>query len=368
MKITFPHMGNSWIAFKTLVEGIGHQAVLPPPPTKRTLDLGVKYAPEFACFPFKVLLGTYLEALELGADTIISSGGVGPCRAGYYTQLQARILREQLGYDVRVITFEPPRGHLLQTYRILRELVKVSFPQFAAAAWLAWQKLLALDALERESHRVRPLELDKGTTSRVLSEGIKAIDKAESVREVKQVTADFLERFRQIPKDSGYQPLKVGVIGEIYVVLEPFVNFDVVETLGHMGVYVDRSIFLTNWVTENAFFDALRLQAERSAKKAARPYLPELVGGHGQTSVGETVLYAKRGFDGVVQLAPFTCIPEIVAKSILPRVSKDLDIPVLSLTLDEQTGKAGVTTRLEAFVDLLRMRRNRLALTRGETA
>jgi predicted nucleotide-binding protein (sugar kinase/HSP70/actin superfamily) len=110
------------------------------------------------------------------------------------------------------------------------------------------------------------------------------------------------------------------------------------------------------------------MEGERSIKKAARPYLPELVGGHGQNSIGETVLYAKKGFDGVVQLAPFTCIPEIVAKSIIPEVSKGLNIPVLTLMLDEQTGKAGTATRLEAFVDLLRMRRSKLAMTRGETA
>lgn len=54
---------------------------------------------------------------------------------------------------------------------------------------------------------------------------------------------------------------------------------------------------------------------------------------------------------------PFTCIPEIVARSILPRVSRDLGIPVMSLILDEQTGLAGVLTRLEAFVDLLARRR-----------
>jgi predicted nucleotide-binding protein (sugar kinase/HSP70/actin superfamily) len=59
-------------------------------------------------------------------------------------------------------------------------------------------------------------------------------------------------------------------------------------------------------------------------------------------------------------VAPFTCIPEIVAKSILPRVSQDFRIPVLSLTIDEQTGRAGVETRLEAFIDLLRERREQM--------
>ncbi|NMB45126.1 MAG: CoA protein activase [Firmicutes bacterium] len=365
MKITFPHMGTSWIGFKTLLEGIGQEVVLPPPPTKHTLDLGTKYAPEFACLPFKVLLGTYLEAVELGADTIVSSGGVGPCRAGYYTKLQQRILQEQLGYDIRVITFEPLRRNWIGTYRILRDLVKVSFREFLGLVWLTWQKLLALDALERESYRIRPLEIETGTTSRLLTNAFADIDNADSVKEVKAATTANLETMRNIAVDPERKPLRVGIIGEIYVVLEPFVNLDVVETLGHMGVYVDKSIFLTDWTIENTVLDAFRVEGEMNIKDAARPYLPELVGGHGQNSIGETILYAKRGFDGVVQLAPFTCIPEIVAKSIIPKVSKDYNLPVLTLMLDEQTGKAGTSTRLEAFVDLLAMRRERL---RGESA
>ena len=72
-------------------------------------------------------------------------------------------------------------------------------------------------------------------------------------------------------------------------------------------------------------------------------------------------LYAKHGFDGVVQLAPFACIPEIVAKGILPTISQEYGIPVLTIFIDEQTGKAGVQTRLEAFVDLLQRRRENKA-------
>ncbi len=55
----------------------------------------------------------------------------------------------------------------------------------------------------------------------------------------------------------------------------------------------------------------------------------------------------------------FACIPEIVAKSIVPKLSKDYGIPVLTLFIDEQTGSAGVQTRLEAFVDLMEQRRSR---------
>jgi predicted nucleotide-binding protein (sugar kinase/HSP70/actin superfamily) len=56
---------------------------------------------------------------------------------------------------------------------------------------------------------------------------------------------------------------------------------------------------------------------------------------------------------------PFTCMPEIVAQGILTRVSRDLSFPVLTLIIDEHTGEAGINTRLEAFVDLLRARKRR---------
>ena len=50
---------------------------------------------------------------------------------------------------------------------------------------------------------------------------------------------------------------------------------------------------------------------------------------------------------------------EIVAQNILPKVSKKEDIPVLELVIDEQTGKLGNITRIEAFVDLIKRRKMR---------
>ena len=72
-------------------------------------------------------------------------------------------------------------------------------------------------------------------------------------------------------------------------------------------------------------------------------------------------MFKEEGWDGVIHLYPFTCMPEIISRSILPQISKEYDMPVLSLVLDEHTGEAGLLTRLEAFVDLLERKR------RGET-
>jgi len=70
--------------------------------------------------------------------------------------------------------------------------------------------------------------------------------------------------------------------------------------------------------------------------------------------VGEKVLHSKE-YDGLVHLAPFTCMPEIVAQNIM-RSTKE-NIPVLTILCDEQMAKPGMLTRLEAFVDLLARRR-----------
>lgn len=356
MRITFPYMGNSPPVFKQILGELGYDVVVPPVPSKRTLDLGTKYAPEFACIPFKILLGSYLEAISLGADTIISTGGVGPCRAGYYGELHRRILAD-LGYDVNVIIIEPPLrrpGDFFRALKILFAERKAPLWKLPDVFWRGWLKLKAIDQVEKASHDIRPFEINKGETTMVFRKCLEELDAAHSREEIKQATQHSLHKLSVISQDRSRNPLKVGLIGEIYVVLEPFANHDVQVKLEEMGVLVDRSIYLAEWTQNNALGNR-----EYEVKEAAEPFLSELVGGHGRNSIGETVLYARQGFDGVIQLAPFACIPEIVAKSILPYVSRKLNIPVMTLFLDEQTGEGGIRTRLEAFVDLLGQRRNK---------
>ncbi len=66
----------------------------------------------------------------------------------------------------------------------------------------------------------------------------------------------------------------------------------------------------------------------------------------------------KKNIDGAIQIFPMGCMPEIVSKSILPTVSKNENIPILSLVVDELTGEDGYITRIEAFLDLLERRKN----------
>ena len=98
MRLSVPYLGMLHKAYGPVLRNAGVEIILPPRPTKRTLDLGTKHAPEFACLPFKITLGSMIEALELGADSIFMPGGWGPCRFGYFDVIQEQILRE-LGFQ-----------------------------------------------------------------------------------------------------------------------------------------------------------------------------------------------------------------------------------------------------------------------------
>ena len=46
-----------------------------------------------------------------------------------------------------------------------------------------------------------------------------------------------------------------------------------------------------------------------------------------------------------------------MSQNIFPAMREDCEIPILTLIMDEQSGRAGYITRLEAFVDLMRRRK-----------
>lgn len=357
MKISFPIMGNSYIAFKQLLEEMGHEPIVPPMPSARTMTLGTAYSPEFSCIPFKILMGTYLEAIEKGAEAIVSSGGHGPCRAGYYGILHQKIINE-LGYKTKVIIFDSIKmGYrdFIGKLNYLLQTGKTSWWQFFKIYRAIWDKLLALDEIEILSHQTRPYELEKGITTKTYNHCLEIMDSAKTRPQIAEAREACFDLLNKIPQDKKRDTLKIGIVGEIYVQIEPFANLDIQATLGEMGVYSKRGIHLSEWWLETT----KQTKNELTAIQAAKPYLDQMIGGHGILSVGETILHSKHGYDGVIQLAPFSCIPEIVAKGILTQVSRDYGIPVLTIFLDEQTGKAGLQTRLEAFVDLLYQRRQK---------
>ncbi len=354
MRLGMPHMGNLYVPFKALFQRLDIDYVIPPINNQRTLSLGVKYSPEGLCIPFKLTLGNLIEAAEQGADTLLMAGGYGICRLGYYARAQEQILHD-LGYNVEVVQAGVSERKLFGLLGTIKRLSNnAPWSKIILAFRFGLAKLNALDKIERVVQRVRPVERIKGTANRLYTKAINAIDRADDYDTLKKVQIDYIAQLNQIGKDAQYKPLVVGISGEFYVVLEPFSNLDVESELGRLGVEVRRTTFVSEWTKFSLFLNPLGINEKDRIHKAALPYLKRDVGGDGWESVGEKVLHAKE-YDGIVHLAPFTCMPEIIAQNIMPATKEK--IPVLTILCDEQIAKLGMLTRLEAFVDLLERRR-----------
>lgn len=355
MKPTFPHMGTIGVLGEAILRRFGREVVLPPKTSKRTLTLGSRYSPEFACLPLKVTLGNLIEALEKGADTIVMLAAGGPCRFGYYATLQNLILKN-LDYKYELITLD---YDMLNNWRKLKRLAGgKNWFQIGEAFRFGFLKLRTLERIEILTHRIRPRELKRKSTTQAYQEAVRLIRDVFSFSALRRARKKAITLLQNVPQDSSRQPLRIGVVGETYTVLEPYANLEIETKLGEMGCEVHRAVWATEYmISMLPVFN--RWGPRRKYRKAARPYLKQEAGGECIVSIGGTILYAQRGFDGVVHIAPFTCLPEIVAQGILSKVRRDLSIPILTLVLDEHTAQAGLVTRLETFVDLLEQRRNK---------
>lgn len=356
MIVTFPHMGTMHITLRALFTELGLEVLTPPAISKRTMDLGTQYAPEMACLPFKIMLGNFIESLEQGADTVITCGGVGPCRLGYYAEVQKNILKE-LGYKLEIIVIE---ANVIDILKILHRITPgKNWKDIYHAFKLAGAKMAALDSMEQKICSIRPRERHSGTADLLWQQFISRIEETQDISCVRAVREVFSKKIEAVPLKEGCNPLRIGIVGEIYVMLEPFINQDMVRQLGNMGVEVYKTMSLTDYVRVHLQRDRQYHAIYQQIADMAKPYLGHYVGGHAVKSIGCTVQMSRAGFDGIIQVFPFTCMPEIIAKNILPQVSKDVNIPVLSLAFDEHSGEAGVLTRLEAFIDLLEYRRSK---------
>lgn len=357
MRATFPHLLHLDVALGILYPSLGIEIVPPPPITQKTIEIGVKLAPQNACFPLKVTLGNFIEAIERGADTIFMVGGVGPCRFGYYGQIQ-RIILEDLGYRVRFVLLDHPRYGVRSFLSALRAMTggRLFLPEIVRVARLSFAVLRFTEELEAHRRALRCQVKDPQELDRVIDGTIEALRQVKTFGELEALKTSTLEKLDALPRNGRKDFLKVGIVGEVYIAQETRVNFNVEKLLGDLGVYVHNSVSTVEYIL-HTFRPFTRSREKLEAWELAKPYLKRFVGGEGIDSVGSTIRYAREGFDGVVHLYPFTCMPEIVAKGVLQAVSRDFDLPVLHLAIDEHSGEAGLVTRVEAFVDVLERRK-----------
>ena len=346
MKVTFAQMGNYTLAIKDLIKGIGCDFVAPDQTNNETVREGVRLAPETICFPCKVNLGNYLSAIRNGADTIIMFDSQGQCRFRYYGMLQRKILKDY-GHKVSFVVLSA-RNFLSQ----LDKLNKISPWRKMRLIRYIWKKIKLIEGLEEMARYCRPRELNSGQTDIIFKECLADIDQVANNWQLEECKSKLRAKFQHLPLDENKEVLKVGMIGEIFTVIDSFTNQQIEAALGKMGVEIHRDLTLTTFIKHS-----LNPFHERNAQKTAKGYLDYIVGGHGLESVVEMLNYAKNGYDGVVHIWPFGCMPEITVRPILDKIKQKHDIALLGISIDEQSASAGLQTRLEAFVDLLKSKK-----------
>lgn len=349
-RITFPHMGDYWVAIKRIAEQSGAEVVVPPPITRRTIDLGARYSPEFVCVPFKYTLGSLIEGLERGANVAVQL--CGGCRFSYYAEVQAAILHD-LGYDCDFISLEGG-GNLLQVMMEFQRKVAPdrSLPSLARTFLHAWRMGEAIDEVAGRVRRDLAFEAEPGALHRTYAAFLRDLDATTTTREVFEVRRAAVAALDRTELLRPERPLRVLVVGELYVVMEPYANSRIEDALSANGVEVHRPLDLTTLIRHSIGY---RVHVPGMVA-GAHPYVTRHIGAEGTESVARTLTAIRDGFDGVVHLKPFGCMPEVSAMAALQRISREHTFPILFVSCDAQSAEAGLRTRVEAFADMLRIR------------
>ncbi|MCI8469441.1 MAG: hypothetical protein HFJ75_08170 [Eggerthellaceae bacterium] len=321
-----------------------------PEATRRTTEIGEQNSTDYVCTPFKHILGDYVEALEAGADILVQFGG--PCRLGYYGELQEAILRD-MGYQFDMLNFsrgieEGAIGWTKQCLKLVNPDINIphAVRQLAATANMA----VKLDEARDFYLANAGFERERGAFKRAWASYEDALRAATCDRDINEAFRAAMDAMRAIPLDKPADPVRIGVVGEMFTAIDERSNLNLDEKLMGMGVEVHRMMNLTNrYVRYN----------EPNLRRGAADYLTYDMGPTSTLTVVAARKYAQEGFDGVVHAKSAGCTPEIDCMPVLQQVSADFSMPILYLTYDSQTSDTGLDTRLEAFYDMLSMKKEK---------
>ena len=297
--VAIPRMGFYTPIFESLLKELDIDVLKTKEINQNMIKQGVKHSSDMMCFPFKVVLGSFIDGLDRGANTLVMFGEQNTlCRIGQYYNISEQILKD-LGYKFEMINIPPT------FIGVIKAFCKLSGknPIIVTRKIMKYYKII----LEEEK--------------------------------------------KQYPFNNNAD-LKIGITGEIYTLLEPYINYDIVKKLQNMGVAVDVSTKLSTFLTHNYNFIE-----RKKEKKELRPYIWGNVGGHGNYSLYSSIQYGKKDFDGIIHLLPLSCMPETTIEMLMNRVGQKYKKPIYRFPIDENRFEAGFDTRIETFISVLRRRK-----------
>jgi predicted nucleotide-binding protein (sugar kinase/HSP70/actin superfamily) len=359
---TYPSMGLMGELVESIVEFTDDELLSPYPNSNESLNLGTLNAPESACFPMKLIAGNLIQSIERGANGVGMITERGPCRLGMYS-LSLRLILTDMGADCSWVDWNNTNIHSGYIQRF-RELYRDKYGK--SLSWLAMGRgfmmglirLAAVERLEMTRNHYLAREKTAGDLDEMFQAGAKAVRAARHPWTVLSALIRARNKMVRVPLDLKRRTVRVIMSGEVYCVVDPYANGQLERRLAQLGAEPCRVLWQTDYILHGAKLGRLGCRGGKpAALRAARPFMPEDIGGDAAANVGHAVIGHKRGDDGMIHLKPFGCMVEFIAENVLRTVSKKLDFPIMSLTLDDVNGAERLDVRVEAFVENLFRRR-----------
>ncbi|MGE5627746.1 MAG: acyl-CoA dehydratase activase-related protein [Solirubrobacterales bacterium] len=153
------------------------------------------------------------------------------------------------------------------------------------------------------------------------------------------ITASKTKNGYPIPKHQEKYPIKVALAGHPYNIYDSFVNMNLVHKLNKLNI----GVYTEQWVEDCC----IKTQVNELSK---RPFWTFT-----KNNFGFTLHLARnKKVHGIIYVSSFGCGTDSITVELIKNRLKDF--PFLLLKIDEQTGEAGVQTRIEAFKDMLERR------------
>ncbi|MCD8018601.1 MAG: acyl-CoA dehydratase activase-related protein [Clostridiales bacterium] len=289
------------VLWRSFFQELGAEVVISPPTTLETMERGTAIAIDEMCLSSKIFFG-HVDKLIGKCDYI----------------LVPRISN----FGVRRFMCTKFEG----LYDVCRNIYRESDQKF-----LTYNVDVQHGIEEDDAFVATAAEL--GYARREARQAYKKAKKAESESWRKQV-----KKQEELYKKDG---LKIMIASHSYVVSDPYIGKPITDFLEGAGVTVLRAD-----ITDRK--DALKWSA-RFSPTMRWEISREITGGLRQN---------RFKVDGIILLSVFPCGPDAMVNEMLIR--RNDGMPILNLMLDGQSGMAGVETRLESFVDILRLKRGEL--------
>ncbi len=343
--------GTNYIAVRGLLRALGQELATPPSISTSIVEQGIQAAHPFLCFSGKLVLGQLHEQIRQGAQHMAFMSSLGPeaCRCADTSDYLASLFGPECpGFSSHRIGGDGMGTALANLRSHFGPRVSRSQCMKAYAMFLGKVDLLA--KIEKRCTRMRCLCPEPSAVQSLEAEALSRADCANGLFALWR-TSRWLDReLSKLPRRLDPPTLRIGVVGGEHILSELGTLMQKIRQLADQGILLD-------W--RGGFHQLARANEERLAplKTSCASYLHKSASTSEIFSCAHALDFIAEGYDGLLHIYAFGCMPQTSLKPILQRIAQDSTVPLLSLAIGERFTEEGLDNRLEAFVDLLLIRK-----------